>query len=123
MANASRFDPKGVYGNDLLPRIRTKLNIISHEGEGCQRANTVRRRSSQLAADGCRADGSRGRPKAGVPGSGFWGCSGYKDGCRFRISGKISGKKLTEAAVRKLCRTGDTPVIKGFRKKDNFRNV
>ena len=48
-----------------------------------------------------------------------WGysCTGYKDGCQFRINATISGKKITENQVTMLCKNGRTMIIKGFKKK------
>lgn len=46
-----------------------------------------------------------------------YGCSGYKDGCKFLIYGKIAGKKLTEAQMRMLASKGKTNVIHGFTAK------
>lgn len=45
-----------------------------------------------------------------------YGCSGYKDGCRFSI-GSICGKTLTQKQVEKLLNAGDTGLIKGFKSK------
>lgn len=50
-----------------------------------------------------------------------YGCSGYKDGCRFSI-GEICGKKLTESQVNKLLTTGNTGLIKGFFSKKTGKN-
>ncbi len=47
-----------------------------------------------------------------------YGCSGYRDGCTFRISKKICGKTITENQVILLCQNGKTNIIKGFKKKD-----
>lgn len=44
-----------------------------------------------------------------------YGCSGYKDGCKFTISGEIAHKKITEAAIKKLLSKGTTGTIKGFK--------
>ena len=46
-----------------------------------------------------------------------YGCSGYKDGCKFSISGTIAGKKLTEVQVKSLVQKGKTSEIKGFTSK------
>lgn len=48
-----------------------------------------------------------------------WGysCSGYKDGCQFKINGTIAGKKITTNQVTMLCKNGRTMIIKGFKKK------
>lgn len=42
-----------------------------------------------------------------------YGCSGYKDGCKFAIS-TIAGKKLSESQVKMLLEKGETSIIKGF---------
>lgn len=44
-----------------------------------------------------------------------YGCTGYKDGCKFAISAEIAHKKLTEANVKKLLTKGSTGTIKGFK--------
>ncbi len=45
-----------------------------------------------------------------------WGCSGYKEGCKFSI-GSIAGKKLTDTQVKQLIEKGKTSEIKGFTSK------
>ena len=45
-----------------------------------------------------------------------YGCTGYKDGCRFSV-GTICGKKISEAQVKQLISKGKTGVIKGFKSK------
>lgn len=45
-----------------------------------------------------------------------WGCSGYKDGCKFTI-GTICGKKLTELQVKQLIENKRTNQISGFKSK------
>lgn len=47
-----------------------------------------------------------------------YGCSGYRDGCKFSI-GTICGKKLTSAQVNKLLSTKDSGLIKGFVSKNS----
>lgn len=48
-----------------------------------------------------------------------WGysCSGYKEGCKFRIGKTIAGKKITENMVVLICQNGKTNIIKGFKSK------
>ena len=47
-------------------------------------------------------------------GKSAWGCSDWKDGCRFIIPFEFMGKKLTEAQIRRLAEKGKTALIKGF---------
>ncbi len=47
-----------------------------------------------------------------------YGCSGYKDGCKFRVNKVICGKQITENQVISLVQNGKTNVIKGFKSKD-----
>lgn len=53
--------------------------------------------------------------KAIVKTSKGYGCSGWQQGCKFTIWGEISGKKITDAVVRKLLETGKTEKIDGFK--------
>jgi DNA topoisomerase-3 len=46
-----------------------------------------------------------------------WGCTNYKNGCKFTVNAVIAGKKLTDAQVKKLITKGQTSVIKGFKSK------
>ncbi|MDA8333938.1 MAG: DNA topoisomerase 3 [Peptococcaceae bacterium] len=68
-----------------------------------------------------KTTGSLGRcPLCGkevVEGKNGWGCSGYKDGCKFIVWKEIAGKKLTVAQVKELIAKGRTGVIKGFKSK------
>lgn len=42
-----------------------------------------------------------------------YGCTGYKDGCKFSV-GTICGKKISDAQVKMLLEKGKTGIIKGF---------
>jgi len=46
-----------------------------------------------------------------------YGCTGYKEGCKFSLNNTISGKKITENQVALLCKNGRTNIIKGFKSK------
>ncbi|MBB5171874.1 type IA DNA topoisomerase [Texcoconibacillus texcoconensis] len=46
----------------------------------------------------------------------FYGCEGYRDGCRFTAPGKILGKNITKTNMKKLLEKGKTNTIKGFKK-------
>ena len=46
-----------------------------------------------------------------------YGCTGYKEGCKFSINKKIADKTITENQVIALCQKGKTTLIKGFKSK------
>lgn len=50
----------------------------------------------------------------------FYGCKGYKTGCKFTIPGTKSGKKISPTQVKKLLLNGKTDLIKGFKGKKTF---
>ncbi|MCR5696450.1 MAG: DNA topoisomerase 3 [Marinilabiliaceae bacterium] len=43
-----------------------------------------------------------------------WGCSGYREGCNFRIPFEYQGKTITETQAKVLISKGETAIIKGF---------
>lgn len=43
-----------------------------------------------------------------------YGCTGYKEGCRFKINGRICGRDISMSNVKKLLQTGETYKIEGF---------
>lgn len=47
----------------------------------------------------------------------FFGCSNYKNGCKFTLPKQWSGKKLPITAVKKLITARETDKIKGFKSK------
>jgi DNA topoisomerase-3 len=51
-------------------------------------------------------------------GKNAWGCSEWKDGCRFIIPFDFMGKKLTDAQIKRLAEKGKTALIKGFKQDD-----
>lgn len=48
----------------------------------------------------------------------FYGCTNWKEGCKFSINGKILSKTITEKQVSTLLEKGETSRIKGFKKSD-----
>ena len=52
-------------------------------------------------------------------GKNAWGCSEWKEGCRFIIPFEFSGKKLTDAQIKRLAEKGKTTLIKGFVQDDD----
>ncbi|MBM7650117.1 DNA topoisomerase-3 [Bacillus ectoiniformans] len=54
----------------------------------------------------------------------FYGCSNYKkSNCKFTVSKKILGKKISQTNVKKLIAAGKTELIKGFKKGDQTFNA
>ncbi len=47
-----------------------------------------------------------------------YGCTKYKEGCKFFINKEICKKKISEAQVKKLVKSGKTDVMKGFKSKE-----
>lgn len=47
----------------------------------------------------------------------FYGCTGYKDGCKFTLPKEYLGKKLTHANIKKLLEKKRSNLIKGFSSK------
>ena len=43
-----------------------------------------------------------------------YGCSGYKDGCTFKISGVICKRVISASNVKLLLENGETSEIQGF---------
>ena len=46
-----------------------------------------------------------------------WGCTGYKEGCKFSISQEYLGKKLTDRQAKTLCEKGEVGPMVGFTSK------
>ena len=51
-------------------------------------------------------------------GKNAWGCSDWKEGCRFIIPFEFMEKKLTEAQIKRLVDKGKTTLIKGFKHEE-----
>lgn len=47
----------------------------------------------------------------------FFGCAGYREGCKFTLPKKWSGKTLTKKNVKDLLSKQETSLIKGFKSK------
>ncbi|QDQ02688.1 DNA topoisomerase III [Lysinibacillus fusiformis] len=54
----------------------------------------------------------------------FYGCSNYKAAnCKFSVSKKILRKTITQANIKKLLASGETDLIKGFKKGEKTFNA
>ena len=47
----------------------------------------------------------------------FYGCSGYREGCKFSVNTHICGRAIPVKSLQKLLKDGETEVIDGFRSK------
>ena len=45
----------------------------------------------------------------------FYGCSGYKEGCKFTLPKKWSSKTIPKSNIKQLIEKGETTEIKGFK--------
>jgi DNA topoisomerase-3 len=52
-----------------------------------------------------------------VEGERGYGCSGWRNGCKFAIWKTIAGKKVSAATVRALLKKGVSPLLRGFKSK------
>ena len=43
-----------------------------------------------------------------------YGCTGYKEGCKFSVSAYICGRAISVSNVKRLLEVGETSKIKGF---------
>ncbi len=44
----------------------------------------------------------------------FYGCSGYKDGCKFSVNISICNRVISIAMLKELIENGKTPILEGF---------
>lgn len=51
----------------------------------------------------------------------FYGCAGYKDGCKFSVNTYICGRAISVSSLQKLLTDGKTPVIDGFLSRKSNR--
>jgi len=50
----------------------------------------------------------------------FYGCTGYKEGCKFSLPGEFLSRKISEANIKKLLEGKKTGLIKGLKGKKEF---
>lgn len=48
----------------------------------------------------------------------FYGCSGYKEGCKVTFPKKLAKKNITKTMIKTLCEKGKTNKLKGFKSKN-----
>lgn len=63
--------------------------------------------------------------KSVVEGKKGYGCSGWKEGCKFVIWKEIANKKISQTQARKILQRGKSDLLKGFKSKKgtNFEAI
>jgi DNA topoisomerase-3 len=102
----------GGFARDLVAAVR------GMEGERVEGGAAPRRSG---VARGAPVGEPLGKcPKCGSPvveTKKSYGCSGWKDGCKFAIWKTVSGKRLSEGQAKQLLKNGRTPQMQGFKSK------
>ena len=116
----SKEDFLGLLYEDIKNHIK-ELEKTTIRGTGAARANAAAIGECPL----CGAAIVKIKPKKkedGTQPNSFYGCMGFKNGCKFKIFGEMFGKKFTDAEVKKMLpklkNGGRTDKISGFIKKD-----
>lgn len=106
---ADKKDTFDAFVADIIKQTTEWCNLLQEKAKTAPKAPAVSGGSASLTCPMC------GKPVRKV--SWGWGCSGYKEGCKFGVSAVIAGKKMTDAQVKALIEKGRTGEIKGFKSK------
>jgi DNA topoisomerase III len=106
----------GGFARDLVETVRG-MEGERVEGEVHPRRTTRGHRKPANAASG---EPLGKCPKCGslvVETKKSYGCSGWREGCKFAIWKTVSGKRLSEGQAKQLLKNGRTPQMQGFKTK------
>lgn len=108
---------KGVYKNDIeintiIYNVKSELNNIIRKGDEIK---IDRIESKKYESMGVCPICSKGNIMANKFG---YGCSRWREGCKFFIGKQIAGKNISESMAKKLIKNKKTNVIKGFKSKN-----
>ncbi len=96
---------------------KKEITILEDEEKLKEKAKEEARQKKKEAAK-AKADEVIVCPKCGkgklLKGKSAWGCSEWKEGCRFTITFSVHGKKLTDKQIETLATKKKSPTIKGF---------
>ncbi len=98
--------------NDSKTKMPTERAAKSPMSKPAQQAGQVKgTKSAEQALDFgfCPSCGAKI-----IAGNKGYGCSNWRQGCKFVVWKEIAGKKLTEKQIQALLLKGKTPLIKGF---------
>lgn len=109
-------DLKKVYRNDttmdtIISAVKKELNTIVSNGNEIKIEKIESQRHENLGICPVCNKGHISANKLG------YGCSRYKEGCKFFVSNKIAGKAISEGIIKKLIKDKKTNLIKGFTSK------
>ena len=112
----------------FLSTIYEDIKVHIHDIEKMTIRGTGKTDSMDSAIGECPLCGAQVRKIVPKPKEGgakmkpFYGCMGYKEGCKFALWSEFSGKKFTDAEIKKILpqlkNGGRTKPISGFKKKD-----
>jgi DNA topoisomerase III len=114
---------KGKYKvNDFMEEMKQMVSEIVQQVKSDNAARRIEvveepKKKKSLASSVPKQDELK-CPKCGkgeiLKGKSAFGCSEWKNGCRFMVPFEFMGKKLTQKQVFTLIQKGKTPIIKGF---------
>jgi DNA topoisomerase III len=113
---------------DFMSDIRAFATALVEEArnkEGEKVAVPAKARAQRRAGPGSNGGAALAEPLGSCPKCGApvvetkkaYGCSAWKDGCKFAIWKNVSGKRVTEVQARQLLKGGRTGQLKGFKSK------
>jgi DNA topoisomerase-3 len=113
---------------DFMSDIRAFATALVEEArnkEGEKVAAPAKARAKRRAGPGSNGGAASAEPLDPCPKCGApvvetkkaYGCSAWKDGCKFTIWKNVSGKRVTEVQARQLLKGGRTGQLKGFKSK------
>ncbi|APM37895.1 type IA DNA topoisomerase [Clostridium kluyveri] len=108
---------KRVYKNDIeintiIYNVKSELNNIIRNGDEIKIDRIESKKYESMGVCPVCGKGNIMANKSG------YGCSRWKEGCKFFIGKQIAGKNISESMVKKLIKDKKTNVIKGFKSKN-----
>ncbi len=97
---------KGAYKKNTGNKTAPKKKSVTPSGKDSTSKSEINT-SENITCPSCRSGSI-------IKGNTAYGCSRWKEGCRFRINFEIEGKKLTEKQIHGLISKGKTGALSGF---------
>jgi DNA topoisomerase-3 len=120
--------PDAIQSPDLTGRWEAQLEAIAHgHGDADAFLADIRRFTADLVAQARRQAAQAVADDFGpcpvcrtgrvIAGRRAWGCSRWREGCRFTLWKEVAGKRLTDAQAKTILAGRTTGVLTGFRSK------